>query len=122
MRVMESASLIVLVAIVAVAVIRFRARRYLLVLLTATAVGAWLMGYASGARSTADTLYRFVSGDRVEQARSAVESDLVSPLWGLAFVVLIILIDMVVFGMDVRKKLRGQQGRDSEISRGQPEN
>lgn len=117
---LENAGLLVMLVIAATAVVKFRARRYLIVLITGTAVGAWLIGYAFGARSAAETLYPFVQLDRIERARAVLENNLPSPLWGLALGVLIIVLDYLAFGRDVRKNSRdrGARGSDRDPSHG----
>lgn len=103
---LENASLLMMLVAAAIAVLKFRARRYLLVLMIATAVGAWFIGYVYGAKSTAQTLYPFVPGDRVAQAIAVVDASLPSPIWGLAFALAIIVLDHFAFGFDARKAER----------------
>ena len=102
----ESGAFVLLLAIAFAAIIRFPARRYLLILVTATALGAWGMGYASGYRASADSLNPFLDGGRLEQAKAVVEAAQPSALWGLSFCALIIIADIMAFGVDVRKNLR----------------
>lgn len=106
---LENAGLLVMLVIAAAAVMKFRARRYLLVLIIGTAVGAWLFGYVFGARSAAASLYAFVPDHRMAQAKAIIEGDLPNPLWGLGFGALIIVMDFLVFGMDLRKNARGRR-------------
>ena len=103
---LENLGLVVMVSIAVAALLRFPARRYLLVLVSGIAIGAWLMGYALGARSAVETLYPFVRPDHVEQAKALVEENLLSPLGGLAVGLLIVLLSYLAFGSDVRKNLR----------------
>jgi len=103
---LENLGLIVMVSIAVATLVRFPARRYLLVLITGIAIGAWLMGYALGARSAAETVYPFVGPDHVQQAKALVEEKLLSPLGGLAVGLFIVLLSYLAFGSDVRKNLR----------------
>ena len=112
----ESAAFLLLLIIAFAAMIRFPARRYLLILVTASALGAWLMGYAAGYRASAESLDPFLDGSRVQQARAMIEAARPSALWGLSFCALIIIADILAFGVDVRKnsKNRREAGHTSE--------
>ena len=102
----ENAAFLLLLVIAFAAMIRFPARRYLLILVTATALGAWLMGYASGYRASAEGLQPYLDGARVSQAKALVEAAQPSALWGLSFCAIIIVADILAFGVDVRKNFR----------------
>lgn len=98
----ENGAFLLLLAIAAAAVFRFRARRYLLVLIIGTAVSSWMIGYAFGSRWGAETRIEMIGS----ASSAAAAGPPLSPLWGLAFGVLVILTDYLVFGRDVRKRRR----------------
>jgi hypothetical protein len=102
----ESGAFFLLLVIAVAAMLRFPARRYLLILITATAVGAWLMGYASGYRTSSESLVPFWDSSRADQARAVVDAGQPSALWGLSLCAFIILADILAFGFDVRRSER----------------
>ena len=68
----ESGAFLLLLVIAGAAMMRFPARRYLLILITATAVGAWLMGYSAGYRTSFEGLVPFLDSGRAEEAKAVV--------------------------------------------------
>ncbi|MGZ2412084.1 phosphate/sulfate permease [Sphingomonas sp. F9_3S_D5_B_2] len=60
-----------------------------------------MIGYAFGARDVADTLYPLVQSSDVPQAAAVVHDNVLSPLWGLAFGALFIMMDVLVFRKDL---------------------
>jgi hypothetical protein len=102
----ESGAFLLLLVIAGAAMMRFPARRYLLILITATAVGAWLMGYSAGYRTSFEGLVPFLDSGRAEEAKAVVGAGQPSALWGLSLCAFIILADILAFGVDVRRSTR----------------
>ena len=99
----ESGAFLLLLVIAFAAMLRVPARRYLLILITATAVGAWLMGYASGHRTSFEELVPFLDSSRLSDAKAVADAAQPSALWGLSLCAFIILADILAFGLDVRR-------------------
>ncbi len=102
----ENGAFLLLLVIAGAAMMRFPARRYLLILITATAVGAWLMGYSAGYRTSSESLVPFLDSSRAETVKTAVAAGQPSALWGLSLCAFIILADILAFGVDVRRSAR----------------
>jgi hypothetical protein len=88
-------------------------RRYLGLLLSATAVGAFVTGYGFGSRDAVNSLGPFLAEETVADAMVAVEPYLGSPLYGVGIGLVLILLVLLVFSEDVRAFRNEQTGRCS---------
>lgn len=102
--VVEKAALLTLIAVAAVALMPLHhARRYLLIVVSGIAVGAWFAGFVFGARHAANVVAGQPQSGGADAVRS-LHSQLPSPLWGVGLGIVLVLTAYLAFREDVRRR------------------
>ena len=108
----EAIGLLMLLSMAALAILPFyRVRRYLGVLLSATALGGFVIGYGFGSRDAINKLAPFLNRETAGDAMVVVEPYVGSPLWGVGIGLFLILLAVLVFRGDIRAYRNERGGR-----------
>lgn len=112
---LEAIGLLILLCAAGLAILPLsKLRRYLGLMLAATAVGAFVIGYGFGSQDAADRLGPFLAPETAANAMIAVEPYLESPLLGVGIGLILMLLVSLAFGGDIRA-YRDEQSR-SDLS------
>lgn len=99
----EAIGLLILLSAAALAILPFfKLRRYLGLLLCATAVGAFVTGYGFGSRDAVERLGPFLAQETAADAMVAVKPYLESPLLGVGIGLVLMLLVFLAFNRDLR--------------------
>jgi hypothetical protein len=119
MAYLEALGLLILLCAGALALLPLlKLRRYLGLLLCATAVGAFVTGYGFGSRDAVNRLGPFLAEETAADAMVAVEPYLGNPLYGVGIGLVLILLVLLGFSDDVRAFRSEQTGRCSSRDSG----
>ena len=118
MAYLEAMGLLVLLCAAAFAILPLgRLRRYLGLLLSATAVGAFVIGYGFGSQDAMERLRPFLAQDAVADAMTAIKPYLESPLLGVGIGLILMVLVILAFGDDVRA-FREEQAHRPDLTGG----